>query len=151
MTGSWMMGPRAALPRSVDGSEDLYRGERLGLPADGPGSLASTGRRAAAMVLDVLSAASVAALFTAPAAPRNWSLLVWIVVGVVSVALFSFTPGQAAMGVRVVRVDARASVGLVRALTRVAMVFLIVPAVVTDLDGRGVQDRATGTAVVRSR
>lgn len=151
MTGSWLSGPRAALPRDSDGKEQRYRGEQLGLPEAGVGSLASTLRRAAAFILDIGLAALTAFAFTAPHAPGNWSLLVWFVMSFVTVALFSVTPGQAMVGIGVARVDVTAPVGLWRALVRVLLTFVIVPVVVWDADTRGLHDRVTSTAVIRSR
>ena len=69
--------------------------------------------------------------------------------GVVSVRLFSFTPGQLALGLQVVAVDGRLPVGIGRAAVRGVLVGTVVPALFTDGDGRGLQDRLTGTAVVR--
>ena len=76
-------------------------------------------------------------------------LVVWLVLGVVSVRLFGFTPGQLALGVKVTAVDNRAPwvpaarwcVGL--------LITLVIPALFTDSDLRGLQDLATKTAVVR--
>ena len=46
--------------------------------------------------------ALVAWWITAPEAPRNTSLVVWAVMTVVTVGAFGITPGQAALGIRVV-------------------------------------------------
>ena len=73
----------------------------------------------------------------------------WIVLGIVSVRLFGFTPGQYALGLIVVPVDNRLHVGLGRAAVRGILLFFVVPALFTDTDLRGVQDRITNTAVVR--
>jgi uncharacterized RDD family membrane protein YckC len=151
MIGSWLSGPQAALPKGELGTENKYRGERLGLPETGPGSLPGPGRRMAAMFVDILLAAGVAAVFTAPEAPRNWSLLVWFVVAIFAVAAFSFTPGQQLLGLRVQRVDKPVNVGLLRSLGRAVMVFFLIPAAVWDKDGRGLHDRLTNTIVVRTR
>lgn len=78
-------------------------------------------------------------------------LAVWFGVGLVSVSLFSFTPGQFIAGIQVARIDAPARVGFVRALVRQLILLFVVPAVVTDMDGRGMHDRATGTALLRTR
>lgn len=43
----------------------------------------------------------------------------------------------------------RAHVGLGRAVARGMLIALVVPPLFTDADGRGLQDRATRTAVVR--
>ena len=88
---------------TTDGpAEQQYPGRRLGLPADGLGSVASMGRRIAAFVIDIVLSALVAWAFTAPEPPQNASLIVWAVVTVVTVGLFGFSPGQAALGIRVV-------------------------------------------------
>ncbi|WP_430333081.1 RDD family protein [Rhodococcus sp. ACT016] len=155
MTGSWLSGPSAALPKNQTTAQ-AYRGELLGLPADGPGSLAPTARRVAALAIDWLSAAGVVLLLIGEEPLQNprlgtYTMMLWFVVGVACVSLFSFTPGQYMMGLQVARVDAPAKVGFVRALVRQALMVFIVPAVVTDVDGRGMHDRATGTGLVRVR
>lgn len=76
-------------------------------------------------------------------------LVIWLVLGVVSVSLFGFTPGQLAFGLMVVPLDDAPRVGVVRAIVRGVMVALAIPALLTDADGRGLQDRLTNTAVLR--
>ena len=76
-------------------------------------------------------------------------LLIWFVLGVVSVRLFGFTPGQYLLGLRVASVDNRLNVGTGRAIVRGLLIALVIPALFTDSDGRGFQDRLTATAVVR--
>jgi uncharacterized RDD family membrane protein YckC len=135
-------------------SSDGYPGQRLGLPSAGSGSLAGMGRRASALLIDWFIAYGLAGLglstgvytsaFLATAV-----LLIWLVLGVVSVRLFGFTPGQYAMGLRVVSVDDRLDVGTGRAALRGLLIALVIPALFTDTDGRGLQDRLTATAVVR--
>ncbi|WP_188544542.1 RDD family protein [Rhodococcoides trifolii] len=153
MTGSWLSGPSAALP---DGQrkEQAYQGENLGLPKFGPGALAPTPRRVAAIFIDWLMCLGVSALILGGNVGGSISTItlgVWFVVGVASVSLFSFTPGQLCMGIQVARVDGPGRVGFVRALVRTFFIVFVVPAVVTDVDSRGMHDRATGTALVYSR
>lgn len=155
MTGSWLSGPSAALPKNQT-TEQAYRGELLGLPADGPGALATTGRRIAALCIDWFMSAGVVMLLIGPAPLENsrlgtYTMMLWFGVGVVCVSLFSFTPGQYMMGLQVARVDAPARVGILRALARQALMVFIVPAIINDVDGRGMHDRATGTGLVRVR
>lgn len=150
--GSWLSGPRAALdPSAAPATEQRWRGERLGLPETGPGSVATLGSRALGLVIDVVLAALIAWAFTAPEPPRNWSLVPWLLITVVTVAVFGFTPGMGAAGIRVVRMDGAVMVGLPRALLRAVLVFPIIPAVITNADGRGLHDRAVGTIVLRMR
>ncbi|GAB7146392.1 RDD family protein [Mycobacterium riyadhense] len=76
-------------------------------------------------------------------------LVIWLLLGVVSVRLFGFTPGQLALGLAVASVDGRLPVGIGRLAIRGLLIGLVVPPLFTDSDGRGLQDRLTGTAVVR--
>jgi hypothetical protein len=76
-------------------------------------------------------------------------LVIWFLLGLVAVRLFSFTPGQLALGLQVVAVDGRVPVGIGRVAVRGLLVGTVIPALFTDYDGRGLQDRVTGTAVVR--
>jgi RDD family len=131
-----------------------YPGQRLGLPQDGPRSLARMGRRVAALLVDWLIAYGLAALgmtfgIISMATLSTAVLVVWFVLGVVSVRLFGFTPGQLALGLMVVPVDGRLHVGIGRAAVRGLLIALVIPALVTDSDLRGLQDKVTNTAVVR--
>ena len=149
-----MSGPRAALEpdaKAATGAPQQWRGERLGLPESGPGSIPSTARRAVAMLIDCVTAGLIAGLFTMPDLPRNWSLLSWFLIGVIAVSFFGFTPGMFAMGVRVARLDGSAMVGVPRAVLRTFLVALIIPVVIWDADYRGLHDRLVGTVVVRMR
>ncbi|MDJ0393023.1 RDD family protein [Rhodococcus sp. G-MC3] len=153
ITGSWLSGPNAA--RSDDGTEQSYPGEWLGLPSDGPGALAGLGRRIAALLIDWLMSMGIAALivnvFSIDQSLSTITLLVWFVVGVGAVSIFSFTPGQLVAGIQVTRIDAAARVGFVRALVRTFFILFVFPAVISDQDGRGMHDRATGTAMLLGR
>jgi uncharacterized RDD family membrane protein YckC len=131
-----------------------YPGEPLGLPQSGPGSLAPMGRRLLALLIDWLIAYGLALLALefgafSRAALSTAVLGIWLVLGVVQVRLFGFTPGQLVLGLQVVAVDGRAPVGVGRLAARGALIGLVVPPLFTDSDGRGLQDRLTGTAVVR--
>jgi uncharacterized RDD family membrane protein YckC len=133
-------------------SRPTYPGETLGVPKSGPGSLASMGRRLAALMIDWLIAYGLAALAMAFGlfSERVLStavLVIWLLLGVVALRLFGFTPGQLALGLRVVALDER--LGLGRVAVRGILVALVIPALFTDWDGRGIQDRLTNTAVVR--
>ncbi len=76
-------------------------------------------------------------------------LVIWFLLGAVSVRLFGFTPGQFALGLVVVPVDGRQHVGFGRALVRGLLIALVIPPLITDTDLRGLQDQFTNTAVVR--
>jgi len=129
-------------------------GESLGLPPSGPRSLAGFGRRLLALLVDWLIAYGLAALgmslgWWALATLSTAVLVIWLVIGAVSVRLFGFTPGQLALGLMVISVDDRLHVGIGRAVVRGLLIALVVPPLFTDSDGRGLQDRITATAVIR--
>jgi uncharacterized RDD family membrane protein YckC len=114
------------------------------------------GRRLAALLLDWLFAYGLAGLAVTAgllsAATLSTAVLgIWFVLGVVSVRLFGFTPGQFALGLAVVRLHGTAvlHVGVGRAAARGLLIALVIPPLFTDSDGRGLHDRITGTAVVR--
>lgn len=163
-TGSWLSGPEAAAETSVD---NAFRGEDLGLPEYGPGALAGGWHRCLGLMVDWLLAAAVTLIFVefGSAILGTAVLGVWFAVGLVTVALFGFTPGQYAAGLRVARVDhgpeytaaemagerRAASVGIIRAFFRQLLMVFLVPALINDYNGRALHDRATGTAMVRTR
>lgn len=102
------------------------------------------GRRLAALMIDWLIAYGLAALGLAIGivSERMLSsavLVIWFVLGVVALRLFGFTPGQLALGLRVTALDER--LGLGRVALRGLLVALVIPALFTDWDGRGIQDR----------
>lgn len=109
------------------------------------------GRRMAALLVDWLLALGIAALLIRGPVSATVTLVVWFVIGVVGVTLFGFTPGQFFLRLRVVRVDADVPVGVVRAVGRQVLLVFVVPALFTDAAGRGMHDRATGTAVTGVR
>jgi uncharacterized RDD family membrane protein YckC len=134
-----------------------YRGEKLGLPGDGRGSLAPTGPRLLAFVVDSIASALVAALFAhrnggktfADQLPGAWSLVPFALDYIVGVLVAGRTLGMFLTGLRVIRVGRDAPVDPVRIIVRTVLLCLFVPALVFDRDGRGMHDRLTDTAVVR--
>jgi hypothetical protein len=132
-------------------SQPRVRGASLGLPGSGPGSLASFGTRVVAYFVDAGIAALVAALFTAPALPGNWSLLSFGLIYVVTLVAFGQTPGMRLLGLRLAHPREGQRLAVWRAVVRTALLMLLVPALIVDADGRGLHDRLTDTAVVRER
>jgi uncharacterized RDD family membrane protein YckC len=126
------------------------RGRRIGLPAEGPGSPAPLLARVGAFAVDAIASALVAALFTAPALPKNWSLLAFFCEYVFFTAIFGQTPGMRLTRVGVVRADGSGRVGLGRTVVRTVLLMLVVPALIWDADRRGLHDRVTDTVTVRA-
>jgi uncharacterized RDD family membrane protein YckC len=131
-------------------SQERSRGAGLGLPAEGPGSLAGFGRRAVAYLVDAFASALIAGLVTAPEAPRLWSLLSFGLITVVFLLLTGQTPGMRLLGLRLAHPRPGERLALWRAVVRTALLMLLVPALVVDSNGRGLHDRLTDTAVVRT-
>lgn len=141
--GSWMGGP---LPESGD-----YRGQRLGLPPSGPGSMAGTGRRVVALFIDWFASILVARLLVGE--PQT-SLESFSTLGVffVEVTLLTWLSGasfgQRVMGLRVVGLNR--PLGFTGAAIRTLLICLVIPPLIWDSDGRGLHDKAVGTVVVRA-
>ncbi len=130
-------------------SQERVRGASLGLPADGPGSLAPFGTRVGAFLVDAVGSALVAGVFTAPGLPGNWSLLAFAVVTVATLIAFGQTPGMRLLGLRLAHPEPGKRLAPWRGVVRTALLLLLVPALVVDANGRGLHDRLTDTAVVR--
>jgi uncharacterized RDD family membrane protein YckC len=135
-----------------------YRGERLGLPAEGTGSLAPTGTRVLALLVDCAASGLIASLFVrrsdlhgaASHLPGSWSLIPLAIDYVVGLLLGGQTLGMHLFGVRVVRIDGGPGLSPLLAAMRTAILFALIPAVIVDRDARGLHDRLTGTAAVRA-
>ena len=162
--GSWLSGSSGREGDGVSGRPDHqphdYPGQRLDLPETGPGSIARFGRRTVALLIDWFIAYGLAGLAVSLGVISRDEFLytqvgstavagIWLVLGIIAVRLFGFTPGQLALGIRVASVDGRLHIGLGRATIRGLLVLLVIPALFTDADYRGLQDLATKSAVVR--
>jgi uncharacterized RDD family membrane protein YckC len=128
-----------------------FRGEQLGLPESGRGSIAPPGSRIGAFVVDCLISALVAALFVRSNhhLPGSWSLIPLAVDYLAGMLIFGRTLGMYLFGLRIIRVDGDLPVTPLRAIGRTFLLFLLIPALVFDRDGRGLHDRYSDTAVVR--
>ena len=135
----------------------------MGLPQSGQGALAPLGTRFGALLVDWFLAYGAVGLIVTLGGPQllggdslasvsSWAVpLIWGIAGVVCVWLFAQTPGQALLGIGTARIDADERVGLPRAVVRVLFIFFLLPPLIQDEDGRGMHDRATGTALIRTR
>jgi uncharacterized RDD family membrane protein YckC len=130
-----------------------YPGSRLGLPADGPRSVASWGRRILALVVDWFASLAVAAAILGGAVwGQGWEA--WAPLGVfaleagVLTALLGGSFGQLLLRIVVVRVDGN-PVGLLQALGRSVLICLVVPPLIFNRDNRGLHDLAFKTIALR--
>lgn len=133
------------------GGDFGYRGERLGLPREGSGSVAPVGRRLGALFVDWgLSMLIGYALLAGRQlhAAGNWALAVFVVMSLLTVGTVGCTPGKRLLGLRVVALDG-GRLPLGRTALRTVLLALAVPALVWDRDSRGLHDRAAGAVQVR--
>lgn len=139
-------------------ADQSYPGERLGLPAEGPGSVATQGKRLLGTVVDLLASVllgGLVILFGLHVSPFVRGLInsgVYIV----EVLLLSAFTGQT-IGMRFTHTKMLWRDGgdppLRWALFRVVLTIFPVPFVLTlllDDDTRGLHDRAAGTVIVNA-
>ncbi|WP_433888940.1 RDD family protein [Streptomyces sp. CA-111067] len=147
--GSWLSGPRAAVEQM--GGELGYRGERLGLPEEGPGSVAPVGRRVIAIFIDWILCVLIAYGLIAHRdynSSNTWALAVFGVVSLLTISLVGSTPGKRLMRLRVVRLDG-GRLSPLAVLIRTVLLLIVIPAVVWDRDTRGLHDKAANAVQVR--
>jgi uncharacterized RDD family membrane protein YckC len=134
--------------QAPENEEFEYRGQRLGLPLTGLGSVAGLWRRTLALTVDWFIALFVVRLFTdAPFSVAQIAvfagqivLFTWLVGG---------SMGQRLLRMRVINLSTGGRLTLVRTLVRTLLILLVLPAVVYDRDQRGLHDRAADSVVVR--
>lgn len=137
--------------------ESRWPGERLGLPASGPRSVARLGRRIAAIFLDWGIAMLLSLAFFPVRSGEEGSLPTtdpWITLALFAGLQLLFlwivngSIGHLVLGMRVVPVDP-APLGLWRPIVRTVLLCLAIPALIWDQDQRGLHDRLAGTVLVR--
>ncbi len=149
------MGVSTSRPPGGQSLGPSYPGERLGLPDEGPGSVAGWGRRILALVLDWLGSTLVAIAFTGVGGwiegglvSESLPLLVFLLEASVLTALMGGSFGQLLCRVVVVRLDGK-PVNLLQGLLRTFMICLVIPPLVFNRDQRGLHDLAVGTVALR--
>ena len=137
--GDWLTGVLTAK------SDSRYPGERLGLPEQGPRSVARMGRRVAALFVDWLLSMviAVAALHS-----QYWTIAIFAAEVWLLTATTGLTVGKRlrASGWSGWTASRWASAGR---WSRTLLLLTVVPPLVTDGDLRGMHDRAANTVVVR--
>lgn len=135
-----------------------YPGERLGLPAAGPRSIARPGRRIAALAIDYLAATIIAIGFLgydqfALPADAGWTqfapMTVFAMLQILFIPTAGGSPGHRMLGMRVVRFGG-GWVGLWRPVVRTLLLVVVIPAVIWDADQRGLHDKLAGTVLIRA-
>jgi len=126
--------------------ESRYPGERLGFPQHGVGSIARAGRRLGALAIDWACAVVISAAFFGYDA---WATtIIFAIVQILFIPTLGGSPGHRILRMRVVRLGG-GWVGLWRPIVRTVLLVLVIPAVIWDLDQRGLHDKAAGTVLLR--
>jgi uncharacterized RDD family membrane protein YckC len=111
---------------------------------------AGFGRRFGGLLIDWALCTLVASLFVADLRANPWPQLgVFVLVHAFFVGLFGQTPGMAVARLRCVSIIDSGAIGIPRALLRAVLLALVIPAVISDGDGRGVHDRLARSVVIR--
>ncbi|MBB6119272.1 RDD family protein [Nocardiopsis algeriensis] len=140
-----------------------YRGNRLGLPESGPGSVPGVFRRVAGLVLDWFLALALAwaahglGLVGSGVTEEqevvslisNTALVIFAVMNILLLTLFGTSVGRRLVGVGITATGERSWPWFVSMAVRTLLLCLFVPAVIYDRDTRGLHDRAAGTVVTR--
>ncbi len=142
----WLEGPKASL--EDQGYEFGYKGQRLGLPESGPGSVAGMGRRFVALLVDWLACVLVARLISAGDPGPALPLVIFFIEVALLTALMGSSFGQRILGIRVVSLKT-GRLDPMRAALRTLLICLVVPPLVFDRDQRGLHDKAANSVAVR--
>lgn len=131
-------------------TESRWPGERLGLPAVGPRSVGRFGRRVAAIFIDWAPAYFLSWSFfpTPNGADAFVTLAIFAAVQYAFLITLNGSIGHLVMRMRVVPIHG-GYLGLWRPLVRTLLLCLVIPAVIWDVDQRGLHDKAAGTVLVR--
>lgn len=137
--------PLVAIPDTVNGVSDAPSTPHAIVPA-------GLGRRLLAIIIDWAASILVVRLVLPQLEyPGNDSALAILGVFYLEVTVFTWligsSFGQRIMGIAVIR-EAGGRLGLPAVALRTFLICLVIPAVVYDSEGRGLQDRAAGTRVV---
>lgn len=122
-----------------------YPGERLGLPAQGPGSIARIGRRIGALFIDYGAAYLISGFFGYDSLAI---LSIFAAIQIVFLPTLQGSPGHRIFGLRLQRLGGGWA-GLWRPVLRTLLLIVVIPAVIWDSDLRGLHDKAAGTVLVR--
>jgi uncharacterized RDD family membrane protein YckC len=132
----------------------VYGGPVPDAPPDLPGEVAGLGRRVAALAVDWLTSIAVTLLVFRDIEYGSLessaaTLMVFAAEVILLTWLTGASFGQRILGLVVVRTDG-SRLGLGAVALRTLLICLVIPAVVMDSYGRGLQDRAAGSIVLRA-
>ena len=135
---SWISGPPT--------EPGHYPGRALGLPRSGPGSIGRPGRRVLALCIDWAACLAISAAFFHSDSLATLGVFAVEQIGLVGTVGYGL--GHRLLGLKVVRLGGSPA-GIPAAILRTILLCLVIPAVVFDVDQRGLHDKAAKTVLVR--
>ena len=123
-------------------------------PESGPGAVAGIGTRIIAFIVDSVLSVLIALLAGFRPGHAGYDVTVFVAflgIELVFVSVVGQTPGMRVAGAAVVRMSdaGRASVKWVA--VRTLLLATVLPALIVDVSGRAMHDRAAGTVMIRTR
>ena len=163
---------RKGTAKAIPEDDFIYRGNRLGLPESGTGSIPGVVRRLVGLALDWafasmlvmgainlgligqdLAAAAASGGEEESFALTNFTtlstLMVYAAMNILLLTLFGTTVGRRLVGVGITATGERGWPWIASMAVRTLLLCLVIPAVVHDRDTRGLHDRAAGTVATR--
>ena len=148
---------------TTPGDDFRYRGNRLGLPESGSGSVPGVMRRLTGLALDWLLALMLAGTAYAlgivgsgatsqeevVSLLNNTALVIFAAMNILLLTLFGTSVGRRIVGVGIRATGERSWPWFVSMTVRTLLLCLVIPAVIYDRDTRGLHDRAAGTVATR--
>jgi uncharacterized RDD family membrane protein YckC len=128
--------------------------ELAGRPASGAGSVAGIGTRLKAFVVDSLLSVAIALLAGFQPGHPGYDVTVlgaFLGIELLFVATVGQTPGMRVTGAAVVRASDSGRAKLRWVAIRVLLLACVLPALIVDVTGRAMHDRAAGTVMIRTR
>ena len=123
-------------------------------PESGPGAVAGIGTRIQAFIVDSLLSIGVALLAGFRPGEAGYGLTVYgtfLLLELMFVAVVGQTPGMRVAGAAVVRATDAGRASLKWVAVRTLLVATVLPALIVDVSGRAMHDRAAGTVMIRTR
>lgn len=141
--------PTSAPQRFGELEPSQWPGERLGLPDEGPRSVARVGRRVVAILIDWGLAALPAYFLVGGPHPELWNVLFFALLQIIFIPTIGGSLGHRIVGLRVVPLTG-GWVGVWRPIVRTALLCLVIPVLVWDSDQRAFHDKIAGTVLIRA-
>ncbi len=132
---------------TTDAPPSRFPGERLGLPAEGPGSVGRLGRRVIGLCVDWFIALGISwAVFR----HGGWNVYpIFAVLQILAIWALGGSIGHRVVGLRLSALPGYRP-AFWRPVVRSVLLAIVLPALVWDSDQRGFHDKVAGTVLVRS-